>query len=215
MKDSTKDTAKDTAKDADERVRAQFLDAVEREAAGLPADVRTELLADLAEHIDTALAERPGSIDQVVRELGDPRTIAASAATENASAVTENASGVKGSNGIAPTRVRRPRNPLTPLLILALSFPVATLNRMLLDHTFFALVWQVVGVVLLCRSAFWTGAQKTAGVIGVWALPATISYAARQSNSFDGMPVWLLNVLLIAMSLGSCVWLWSVRRRTA
>jgi uncharacterized membrane protein len=202
-----KDSTKDTAKDADERVRAQFLDAVEREAAGLPVNVRTELLADLAEHIDTALAERPGSIDQVVRELGDPRTIAASAATENASAV-------KGSDDIAPTRVLRPRNPLTPLLVMALSVPVSILNHVLFDNEIFAVVVRLIGIVLLCRSVFWTGAQKTAGVMAVLALPVVINVTDMNSNSFDGVPDWLFSVLLTALVLGGCVWLWFVRRRT-
>jgi uncharacterized membrane protein len=202
-----KDSTKDTAKDADERVRTQFLDAVEREAAGLPASVRTELLADLAEHIDTALAERPGSIDQVVRELGDPRTIAASAVTENAGAV-------KGSDGIAPTRVRRPRNPLTPLLVMALSVPVAVVNQVLFDSAIFAGALRVIGVVLLCLSVFWTGAQKTAGAMAILALPAVIMWTVLHSNGLDGVPSWLITVLVTALPLGGCVWLWSVRRRT-
>ena len=168
--------------------------------------MRTELLADLAEHIDTALAERPGSVDQVVAELGDPRTIAASAATENAS-------GVKESGGTAPVRVPRPSSPLTPLLVLALSVPVSILNHVLFDNEIFAVVVRLIGVVLLCRSVFWTGAQKTAGVMAV-ALPVVINLTDMNSNSFDGVPDWLFTVLLTALVLGSCVWLWSVRRRT-
>jgi uncharacterized membrane protein len=161
----------------------------------------------LAEHIDTALAERPGSIDQVVRELGDPRTIAASAATENDTAV-------KGSDDIAPTPVRRPRNPLTPLLIIALSVPVAIVNQVLFDNETFAVVVRLIGIVLLCRSVFWTGAQKTAGVMAVLALPVVINLTDMNSNSFDGVPDWLFNVVLTGLVLGGCVWLWLVRRRT-
>ncbi|MEW2290575.1 hypothetical protein [Streptomyces sp. NPDC047841] len=56
-----------------------FLAAVERETSALPADRRQELLADLAEHIEVALSERPGQEQAILAELGDPRTIAATA----------------------------------------------------------------------------------------------------------------------------------------
>lgn len=61
-----------------------YLAAVEREASALPAERRQELVADLAEHIEIALAERPGGSDrEILRELGDPRTIAATALQES------------------------------------------------------------------------------------------------------------------------------------
>jgi hypothetical protein len=56
-----------------------FLTAVEREASALPAERRQELLADLVEHIEVALFERPGQEHAILAELGDPRTIAATA----------------------------------------------------------------------------------------------------------------------------------------
>ena len=56
-----------------------FLRAVEREATVLPVDRRGELLADLAEHIDVALAERPGQEQAILAELGDPRAIVGTA----------------------------------------------------------------------------------------------------------------------------------------
>ncbi|MFI8209307.1 HAAS signaling domain-containing protein [Streptomyces werraensis] len=56
-----------------------FLTAVEREASALPAERRQELLADLAEHIEVALFERPGQEQAILAELGDPRTIASTA----------------------------------------------------------------------------------------------------------------------------------------
>lgn len=60
-----------------------YLSAVEREASALPADRRQELLADLAEHIEVTCAERPdAAIGEVLAELGDPRTIAATALAE-------------------------------------------------------------------------------------------------------------------------------------
>ncbi|MFB7338326.1 hypothetical protein ACFC00_43085 [Streptomyces adustus] len=192
---------KDTKSNTEQHVRAAFLAAVERETATLPADRRAELLADLAEHIDTALAERSGSIEQVVAELGDPRVIAASALRED--------------GGTVPAPARRPRNPLTPLLVLALSVPVAVVNQVLFDNALAAAVVRVVGVVLLCRSVFWTGAQKTVGSMVTFALPAVIGLTALHSNSLDGVPSWLLDVLLVGLPLGGCVWLWAARRRSA
>ncbi|MER5604280.1 hypothetical protein [Streptomyces sp. NPDC002265] len=192
---------KDTTSNTEQQMRAAFLAAVERETTTLPADRRAELLADLAEHIDTALAERSSSIEQVVAELGDPRVIAASALREDGGAV--------------PAPARRPRNPLTPLLVLALSVPVAALNQVLFDNGLISGVVRIIGVVLLCRSVFWTGAQKTAGSMVTFALPAVIGLTALHSNSLDGVPSWLLDVLLMGLPLGGCVWLWSARRRSA
>ncbi len=60
-----------------------YLSAVERESSALPADRRQELLADLAEHIEVTRTERPeGTVGGILAELGDPRTIAATALAE-------------------------------------------------------------------------------------------------------------------------------------
>ncbi|WKX71321.1 hypothetical protein [Streptomyces sp. XD-27] len=61
-----------------------YLRAVARETAGLSAERRNELLADLEEHIAVAIAEESASGDDdgiraVLTRLGDPRTIAATA----------------------------------------------------------------------------------------------------------------------------------------
>ncbi|MEE1746683.1 MULTISPECIES: HAAS signaling domain-containing protein [unclassified Streptomyces] len=61
----------------------EYLAAVEREASALPAERRQELVADLAEHIEVALTERPESCRDILRELGDPRTMAATAFQES------------------------------------------------------------------------------------------------------------------------------------
>ncbi|MER5638034.1 hypothetical protein ABT095_13875 [Kitasatospora sp. NPDC002227] len=66
-------------------VRA-YLDTVERHTAPLPAEHRRELLADLAEHIDSALADTDAADETAVRlvldQLGDPRRVADAALAE-------------------------------------------------------------------------------------------------------------------------------------
>ncbi|MFF7743031.1 HAAS signaling domain-containing protein [Streptomyces sp. NPDC007960] len=42
------------------------------------------MLADISEHIDVALAERPGDLDRILAELGDPQDIATTAVREDA-----------------------------------------------------------------------------------------------------------------------------------
>ncbi|MCZ0975297.1 hypothetical protein O1L55_36605, partial [Streptomyces albulus] len=64
----------------------RYLAAVDRAASALPGGRRRELVADLGEHIDVALAERPGQLAQILTELGDPEEIAATALREEGAA---------------------------------------------------------------------------------------------------------------------------------
>ncbi|EDY44408.1 HAAS signaling domain-containing protein [Streptomyces sp. SPB074] len=66
----------------DDTLVRDYLAAVAREGALLPPDVRQELMADLGEHIEVALAQRPGSVREILAEVGDPRAIAATAMQE-------------------------------------------------------------------------------------------------------------------------------------
>lgn len=92
-----------------------YLSVVEHEASTLPADRRQELIADLAEHIEVTRAERPdAAIGKILAELGDPRTIAATALAETGYGVAE--APVRSGLG-APAR-RGKAHPLVPLLML-------------------------------------------------------------------------------------------------
>jgi uncharacterized membrane protein len=66
-----------------ERLVEDYLAAVARACAGLPASARIELLADLREHIAVARAELPEQTEEAVRgildRLGEPAVIAAEA----------------------------------------------------------------------------------------------------------------------------------------
>ncbi|WP_043254967.1 HAAS signaling domain-containing protein [Streptomyces sp. Tu6071] len=66
----------------DDTLVRDYLAAVARESALLPPDVRQELMADLGEHIEVALAQRPGGVREILAEMGDPRAIAATAMQE-------------------------------------------------------------------------------------------------------------------------------------
>jgi hypothetical protein len=66
----------------DDTLVRDYLAAVARETALLPAPARQELLADLGEHIEVALAQRPDDVREILAEIGDPRAIAATAMQE-------------------------------------------------------------------------------------------------------------------------------------
>ncbi|WP_433340876.1 HAAS signaling domain-containing protein [Streptomyces sp. CA-253872] len=82
----------------DDTLVRDYLAAVARESALLPASARQELIADLGEHIEVALAQRPGSVREILAEVGDPRTIAATAMQELGGAAGVGA-GAPGSAG--------------------------------------------------------------------------------------------------------------------
>lgn len=121
-----------------------YLSAVEREASTLPADRHQELLADLAEHIEVARAERPDTaIGEVLTELGDPRTIAATALAE----AGNGAAGTPARDG-APARHGK-AHPLVPLLMLTLPFLLAAILPHAPAAQFCSTLFRVIGAVLL------------------------------------------------------------------
>ncbi|WP_327350746.1 HAAS signaling domain-containing protein [Streptomyces sp. NBC_01304] len=188
-----------------------YLFAVEREASALPADRRQELLADLAEHIDVTRAERPdAAIGTVLAELGDPRTIAATALAEAGSTVT--GAPVASAPG-APARHGKV-HPLVPLLMLTLPFLLATALPDAPAVQFCSTLFRVVGAVLLCTSVHWTAVQKTTGVLLTAVLPTvaiSIWMWAGAAPAGDG-PALLANVATLALLACTTAWLWRVRR---
>ncbi|MFH8615053.1 HAAS signaling domain-containing protein [Streptomyces sp. NPDC017979] len=182
-----------------------YLSAVERETSVLPADRRQELLADLAEHIEVTRAERPdAAMGEVLAELGDPRTIAATALAEAGS----------GSGEPAPAPARRGKvHPLVPLLMLPLSlaFIVVFPDQ---PGPLFGVLFRIVGAVLLCTSVHWTAVQKTTGVLLTAVLPTVVIVTWNLSSggpTGDG-PALLANVTMLALLTGVSAWLWRVRR---
>ena len=187
-----------------------YLSAVEREASALPADRRQELLADLAEHIEVTRAERPdAAIGEVLAELGDPRTIAATALAE----AGNGAAGVSVQSGAdAPAR-RGKVHPLVPLLMLTLSLPFMMIFPDL-PGPLFGVLFRITGAVLLCTSVHWTAVQKTTGVLLTAVLPTAIivSWNLSSGGQMGGTPALLANLVATALLAGVAAWLWRVRR---
>ncbi|MER5367537.1 DUF1700 domain-containing protein [Streptomyces sp. NPDC002722] len=186
-----------------------YLATVEREASALPAERRQELVADLAEHIEIALAERPGGSDrEILRELGDPRTIAATALQESGfgTGVLPGAGAVPGAGaGDAPGR----RSPawlvvLLPVLAFGLGYLWVPLG--------FAL--KVAGAVVLFRSRHWTKSQKWTG-FGLTALAPSLMNVAWFLFSYPNDPsqaeYWTAIVAVAVVTVAGAGWLWRVR----
>ncbi|MFD5556160.1 hypothetical protein ACFWIA_20255 [Streptomyces sp. NPDC127068] len=191
-----------------------YLSVVEREAAALSADRRQELLADLVEHVEVTLAERPdASISEILSELGDPRTIAATALAEagHGSAGTSAAPGAP-SAGDAPAR-RGKVHPLVPLLMLTLSLPFILVFP---DQPgpVLGVLFRITGAVLLCTSVHWTAVQKTTGVLLVAVLPSVVFATANLSGGGPevGTPALLANLGAFVLMAGAAAWLWRARR---
>ncbi|OIJ90952.1 HAAS signaling domain-containing protein [Streptomyces colonosanans] len=187
-----------------------YLAAVEREASALPADRRQELLADLAEHIEVTRAEHPdAATGEVLSELGDPRTIAATALAEAGNGATGGPA--RGSAG-APAR-RGKVHPLVPLLMLTLSLPFMMVFP---DHPgpLFGVLFRITGAVLLCTSVHWIAVQKTTGVMLTAALPTAVivTWNLSSGGPAGDTPALLANLAMLALVAGTAAWLWRVRR---
>ncbi|WP_274912114.1 HAAS signaling domain-containing protein [Streptomyces sp. WZ-12] len=187
-----------------------YLSAVEREACALPADRRQELLADLAEHIEVTRAERPhATISKVLAELGDPRTIAATALTEAGNGTA--AASTSRSDG-APAR-RGKVHPLVPLLMLPLTMAFVMVFPAQ-PGPLICFLFRITGVIFLCTSAHWTAVQKTTGVLLAAVVPTAIIATANLSGGGPtaGTPAFLTNLAVLALMAGTAAWLWRARR---
>ncbi|MCQ9129614.1 HAAS signaling domain-containing protein [Streptomyces hilarionis] len=190
-----------------DRVR-DYLSAVEREGSALPADRRQELLADLAEHIEVTRAERPDApIGEILTELGDPRTIAATALAEAGSGVA----GAATRSGDDAPAGRGKVHPSVPLLMLTLSLPFMMVFPDLPGPAI-GVLFRIAGAVLLCTSVHWTTVQKTTGVLVTAVLPSAVITAWNLSGAPAGTPSLVANLVTLAVLTGASVLLWRVRR---
>lgn len=187
-----------------------YLSAVEREGSALPADRRQELLADLAEHIEVTRAERPdAAIGGILTELGDPRTIAATALAEAGNGA---AGAPARSGGDAPVRHGKV-HPLVPLLMLTLSLPFMMVFPDL-PGPLFGVLFRITGAVLLCTSVHWTAVRKTTGVLLTAVLPSAVivTWNLSDGGPSGDTPALLANLAMLALVAGAATWLWRVRR---
>lgn len=131
-------------------VRA-YLAAVAQHASALPDSTRGELLANLREHIDVALAESERADEEAVRQildqLGRPETVAAAALAE------------EGRSG--PAAESR-RGTAVTLALLALSWPVMLFPVI---GVFVGLPAGVVAAVRVGKSAQWTRKEKRQAIL--------------------------------------------------
>ncbi|MGW1068056.1 DUF1700 domain-containing protein [Streptomyces aureus] len=175
----------------------RYLAAVDRAASALPAGRRKELLADLSEHIDVALAERPGELDQILAELGDPQDIAATAVREDAEYDDPD---------------QRRGNPRTVLALLAVGSAMGLLT--MAPHSdvlnFPILVVTVAGLVALAMSAWWSTARKW--IFVAWfILPNLFLRVIDQAFSL-GHPAHIAeSCISMVLRTAILVWLWRHR----
>ncbi|MFJ6069602.1 HAAS signaling domain-containing protein [Streptomyces sp. NPDC093065] len=188
-----------------------YLAAVEREASALPADRRRELVADLGEHIEVARAERPGAAPgEILAELGDPRTIAATALAEAGSGGAP--APVSGGAGVP---VRRGRvHPLVPLLMLAVPYLVTTVLPDVPGLALCSGLVRIAGGVLLCTSVHWTPVRKIVGVLLSVVAPTVAGLVWRETTVAPAgdTPALVGNLVVLAVVVGASGWLWRARR---
>ncbi|MEC4017959.1 HAAS signaling domain-containing protein [Streptomyces sp. H27-D2] len=185
-----------------------YLSAVEREGSALPADRRQELLADLTEHIEVTRTERPdAAIGEILAELGDPRTIAATALAEAGNGTA----GASARSGVGAPARRGKVHPLVPLLMLTLSLLLIMVFPDL-PGPLFGVLFRITGAVLLCTSVHWSAVQKTTGVLLTAILPSAVIATWNLSGAPAGTPSLLANLVTLALLAGTAAWLWRVRR---
>jgi uncharacterized membrane protein len=184
-----------------------YLAAVERETATLPPAARQELLADLHEHLQVSLAERPGAVHEIIRDMGDPRVIAATARQELGLAAP-----------LPAGKPERPRSPAwLPLALLLLSDGILPVFGNAVPLAFLTTVMEITALVIVCRSRHWTVKQKWAGIV----LTAVVSHVTAWTwnfatpDDFAGRHAWrlALALLVFATSTAGCALLWRTRRR--
>ncbi|HXF36907.1 MAG TPA: hypothetical protein VNO17_06975 [Actinomycetota bacterium] len=167
-----------------------YLRRLDRALRDLPGDRRREIVEEIEEHIDQALAELEAPSEAEVRELiermGDPEDIAAEA---------------RASLGLGP---HRPGGlEIAALILLAVGGLIVPF-----------LGW-VVGVILLWVSSSWTWREK---LIGTLVIPGGLfaAFAAGALGIGLGLPGragQLLLVLLVAAPIASVAFLgWRLRR---
>ncbi|MFI6962111.1 DUF1700 domain-containing protein [Streptomyces sp. NPDC050255] len=191
----------------DETLTREYLAAVERETSTLPAAVRQELVADLAEHIAVALTERPGSVHEILREMGDPRAIAATAFQELGAAPAT-----------PPHSPGRRRSPAwLPLALLVAGDVLPYLGGIALTWIGFAA--RVAAVVIVCRARCWTVAQKWTGLTLAVIVPVVAHLAwyfspvPHHGSTAEPVVRWTLVAVVFLLTLAGAGLLWRNRRR--
>ncbi|MER6474674.1 HAAS signaling domain-containing protein [Streptomyces filamentosus] len=172
---------------------AAYLDAVARETAELPAERRAELLADLREHIEVSGAPDDAGIRAVLTELGEPRTVAASALAEEGTA-----------GGSAPKAPDAPAGPLAGRQTARLIVALPTLGGLLvLGSPFAGTLMLAIGLALLWKSPLWGNRHKWIGTATSVAGPGLLLLGglALSAGRIGPVEVLLISVFMIGVPL--------------
>jgi len=156
-----------------EALVSDYLGRLERAAQPLPADRRGELIAEVHEHIESALAEA-GSRDEVtarnvLERLGAPEEIVAAE------------TGSSGEPAAPPPVVERPPRwgPAEVLAILLLT----------VGAVFLPVVGPLIGLILVWMSGEWTTREKwvaTLIVVVLLALPVLLLLGVSVGSGSNG-----------------------------
>ena len=173
--------------DTDVLIR-DYLGRLEAAAAALPLYRRTELAAEVRDHIEAALSDA-GQRDEVtvrnvLERLGSPEEIVAGEAAQSGAAA-----------GTADSRSRLGGVEIAAMLLLPLAW-VALFLRIDLWGVYVGfilwLVFGVVGLVLVWISSVWTRRQKriTTGIVLVlYLLFFVVTTPVRRSEGPVGSPI--------------------------
>ncbi|WP_432090516.1 HAAS signaling domain-containing protein [Streptomyces sp. NRRL F-5630] len=191
----------------DDTLVRDYLAAVARESALLPPDARQELMADLGEHIEVALAQRPGGVREILAEMGDPRAIAATAMQElgdgrGAGSGPDRGFGVgpgfgagagagvpQGNGGAWNTGTAwagtpsaavprgRRRSPAEVPLVLLLLADVLPYVSTMSLFSLVSFALLITALVMVCRSRHWDRGQKWVGLTATLIVP-TLAHIA-------------------------------------
>ncbi|MFF5504802.1 HAAS signaling domain-containing protein [Streptomyces roseolus] len=145
---------------------AAYLDSVARETADLPAERRAELLADLREHIEVSEARDDDAIRTVLAELGEPRTVAASALAEEGTSTTAATATAVGAVPAGPLAGRPAAR--------VIAFLPALGGLLILGSPFAGTLVLAIGLALLWRTPLWDARQKRIGTATATAVPVLL-----------------------------------------
>ncbi len=187
-------------KTPDDTTIQQYLKAVERETSGLPPVRRQEPLADLAEHIDVALAERPLEVPphDPVRTRRPPHHRRHRAQRDGHGPPPHAA--WTGHSGAPAGRLHPGPGPGP-----AEPSPRAGRRRPAHHRTCAAVPAVLVGGMTR---------HKAVGTLAVHLVPYGLIKLIQATLPWTSTAMLVTNTVIALLYLGGCAWLWHTRHRT-
>jgi hypothetical protein len=219
----------------------RYLAELEGALGDLPESERADVVAGVREHIEAALADRPevtdADVDEVLRALGDPLTIAAEATGDTG--IDDGVS--PGPAGVGPRRdvPLTSRDWVPGLVVVALlAAPLVLTLLATLGGIFLLPIVMLAGWTVLWISALWTPAEKVAGTFLLPALSVLLFFGlfttgggevcsggvredgtTYESCSSDGWLTpavfWVVFLVVVAASIATAVVVYRNGRRRA